>query len=630
MKQLLHSISLDKAVSITGAIALLISIFLILHNGFHSAYLAAAIIGLVCICAYFIVAHKWTKLPEYPKKSSTWIPIAIAFAFCIASWIVFLLRPESSVKPILYYVLVSIATGAAIYGALHNENRKLIYLTIGLACIIGLSHIYTEHLLFPSSLIGVDPWTHQSKTMEPVLLGSLGGRLSLMHPYLKHIMELFSINYKWASVTFVGAVNVTAVVLLSFLIGKKLYSPKVGCIASLMVANANWMVFFGEWVIPNTIGASLGLLTVYLVTKIHKDRWLLPTMSLIITLAYLTHILIAVWIVMTLFCLRVIPALLSTHRIQNKPSYLIRSSAPLLLVIAIPMLLLCTTVMGDSLKRTMLRVTSEPSFGATIVTVQPTIVLQTPTQAEAVVESPIISVLGTNMAWEVIVASLGMLLYVGIAIIGCLAMLRKEATLSHKSFAILSLVVLATGFIPRLFGIYLLDQRWWYFAMALLAVPLGLSLVQLASTSYIRQGVIIALATAIVFLSTNGLASNMTNRTLFPDITVRYAFTNTEIASLGKIIEHDEAVVGTDPLFALPARRIINSKVLSLESELLSGNFSNSTADILLLRSALNEEPIGLGDGTIYRLSYDIVATAEEQGFQKVWSNKEVTCLIRK
>jgi hypothetical protein len=72
------------------------------------------------------------------------------------------------------------------------------------------------------------------------------------------------------------------------------------------------------------------------------------------------------------------------------------------------------------------------------------------------------------------------------------------------------------------------------------------------------------------------------------------------------------------------------SKVISIDDYILNGDFTNCPCDILLLREALNREPFAFGNGSIYKIDYDTVQRAIEQGYSVVWSNSDIACLIKK
>jgi len=537
----------------------------------------------------------------------------------------------------------------AFYGILKSKNKVQFYTVVGIACIIGLSHIWTEHLLFQNSLIGLDPWTHQVRTIGQPFWKGIGGSYSLMHIYLKSAMGLFDINYKWASLIFVGSLQTVGIVLFTFLLGRMLWNAKVGCIAGLMVVSANWVIFFGEWIIPNAMGAVYSLMMVYLIIKISRGstKWLLTPMGLLILVAYATSFMAIVWVLGTLTCLWLVPTLFGTLSVKAKIIKVMRLSAVPLLGVGMLMLLLNVTALGGSIQKVVGDDMFAPNYGVTHAVGRVPTPSEVPTQNEVPIPSKVptqnevmipgqLSERGGQPVFEqeggvlgeLAIGSMGMFLYISLAVIGCLIMLRRNSIPIQKTFVVLSLAILSIGFFPSLFGFSVIEHRWWYLAEVFLVVPLGIALVSLASTRY--QWVISILVVVIVFLSTIGLTSNMTNRTLSPNLIARYVFTEGEMESLTVVQEYNLQVVGTDPMFSpLVNANLNNVKVISLTDEILSCDFRSQRADILLLRDALHKEPFGYGAGTLYKLEYDLVEVAKQQGYREVWRNGEVTCLIK-
>ena len=621
----------DRIFAALGFVSLSLLVPWMIYRGYHIIYLIAVVVGLASIIVYMRLKDH-SPIIGTPNNTA-WKFLSFSLLFCLFAWVAFVSRSEQYVKPLSYYILVAVATGLAFWGVLRSKNKSQFYTALAIACIIGLSHIWTEHLLFPNSLIGIDPWKHQIKTFEPLVFGALGGRLSLMHPYLKSAMELFGLNYKWSALVFVGSFHTLITIWLVYLLGKTLQDAKVGCVAGLMIASANWMIFFGEWIIPNTLGAAYSLVAAYLVLKMNNggSKWLLIPLEVLILVSYFTHVMAFAWVIGTLACLWVLPILLNWQAKVTAKKILLFVAVPLL-GIAVPLLLLNYTILGDSVLKTAERTVYNPSFGMSYTTSQ---IITPDTKPAGVAHKSTASVLESKNGAlaEIAVDSAGMLLYFGGAIIGCLIMLRRTSTPNRGAFAILGLCALSIGFFPHLFGISVIEHRWWYLAEVLLAVPLGIALISFNR----RRMVLVVMVSVITFLSTIGLASNMTNRALSPNLVVRYAFTDAEMSGVDAIAiqyAHDSQVtMGVDSMFYLPAAAAVgkysDNKVISVTDEILSGNFEDSRADVLILRKALSNEPFGSGQGAIYMLSYDPVVLAEQQGYFKTWENEEVTCLMR-
>ncbi len=635
---------LDMIAAIVGAVVMLLLIPWLTYRGFHPIYLVTVGVGLGSVGLYLITRRKMVNADDTPRNKATTRSFLFGSLFlCLLAWLVFILRPEQYIKPTTYYTLMACATGLAFYGTIKGKSKTQSWAVVGIACIIGLSHIWTEHLLFPNSLIGLDPWIHQMRTMGQPNWPGIGGSYSLMHVCLRSTIDAFGISYKWASLIFVGSTQTAATAILVFLLGRMLWNTKVGCVASLMVASANWVVFFGEWIIPNSLGAIYSLAVAYLVLKINRGstKWLLVPVVLLFLVAYTTHFIAVMWVLGTFACLWVVPAMLGANMRKVARSLVVPSLGVMVLA-----LLLRFTVMGNDLHRTIGDSIFTPNYGITYaigqtpVSSTPSGISGTPNGSpgneqttepvtEPVVAKPVFERDG-NALGEMTVDSLGMLLYVGLAILGCLVMLRGTAAPAQKAFIVLGLVILSIGFFPPLFGFSLIEHRWWYFAEVLLAMPLGVALVSLVSTGRWSVVLVTITAIAITFLSTIGLMSNMTNRTLSPNLIARYAFTNDEIEGLAVAQTYNPQIIGTDPMFSPFVFASTTVAVVSVTGEILSCNFRDTAADVLLLRNALHKEPFGFGGGTIFRLKYNLVNVAIAQGYTKVWENKDIVCLVRK
>jgi hypothetical protein len=232
----------------------------------------------------------------------------------------------------IYFIAVGIGFVCVLFYLIYAKRLNIInteirnwkaYSVLVLICIVGLSQIWYVNLQFPSSLIGIDVWTHQrivnqeleiSLNPEPNIyaiahlnLSILGGYFSLMHLYLKSMMDIFWLNYKWTSLIFWGSLNTIGNIVFTYLIGKELVNRKVGLLAAFMISIAGWVVYFEEWNIPNSIGALFCLIVAYLFIKSYKvnKHWIVWLSLPILIIAFFTHALVSVWVIGTIVCLSV-------------------------------------------------------------------------------------------------------------------------------------------------------------------------------------------------------------------------------------------------------------------------------------------------------------------------------------
>jgi hypothetical protein len=261
---------LDIICASIGLILLLALIPVLMAKGFHHIYLVAVGIGIICVIVYLTLHNK--------LQPSDWFNIK-------------------------------------------SDWQVAFFLT--LICLFGLYNIWYVNIQFPNSIIGLDPWTHSRVTTQEidVALSSapndfgivhlspllLGGYFSLMHIYLNSMIDLFGLSYKWTSLIFWGSLQTVGNIIFVYLVGKELLNKSVGLLAAFLVSCASCVVFFGQWDIPNGIGATLSLAIAYLFIVSYKSdkQWIAWLSLILLPVAFFTHILVAIWVGGTIICLSV-------------------------------------------------------------------------------------------------------------------------------------------------------------------------------------------------------------------------------------------------------------------------------------------------------------------------------------
>ena len=262
--------NLDIIVAYIGLVILLILIPIILLKGFHNIYFVVIGIGFICITIYIAIRGKIQSIAFQLVNNNWYICIIL---FCI--------------------------------------------------CLIGLSQLWIINLQYPNSLIGLDPWTHQRITTQELEIAlnqapnqygighikwdTIGGYFSLMHLYLKLMMDIFNINYKWASLIFWSSFQTILTIIFVYFNGKELMNKTVGLLASFFVSVASCVVYFNEWSIPNSFGVISSLIILYLFIKAHKTKryWLVWVSFIFVPLSLFTHVLAAIWVVGVIVCLNI-------------------------------------------------------------------------------------------------------------------------------------------------------------------------------------------------------------------------------------------------------------------------------------------------------------------------------------
>jgi hypothetical protein len=625
-------------------VGLIVVIPLFLIKGINPTYIVADIVAIVCVGVWLILRKHLSIEMDKKNNFIAWLFLSLAGFSYVSAILSFVLRINQYEKPLLYYVFIAIASGFALVSILNVTNRKQVFILLGLACIIGLTHTWTDNLMFSNSLIGIDPWTHMTITTS--LIGTnanyytgisvLGGSYSLMHLYLKWIIDVFGLDYKWASLIFVGSLQVILNMVFIYLIGKELFNNKVGLLASLVMVNANIVIFFSEWITPNGIGVSLCLIVAYLFIKAYKSgkNWIMLLSLACLPIAYFTHVIVSLWVIGVIICMSVIKGILDL--IKTKRINLIYNVGfPTAVIVSLFAwyrfsyinILSCVNAqqLTSSFSHTQIQ-NNVPSITQTLVGSTPLNIASSP----VIINNPINVAHNylSGMSGEMILDSMGMFLYFGLALIGIFIMLKYSSL--HISWVVFSIGALIIGLIPPLLGITLLEHRWWYLAEAFMSLPLALALIRLAIIKkWVSISLVACLFSVIVFLSTIGLPSNLSNRSVSENLIVRYAFTENEMEGLQVAKSYNPKIIGSDPIFLSYIGSYYQGYLEYLEDYIINGNFIGCKADVLLLRNALYKEPFGFGSGSIYRLNYNPIEVAKTQGYKEVWNNSEISCLVK-
>jgi hypothetical protein len=615
---------LDRYAAVAGYIILIIAAIILKLKDFHPIYLVAVAIGLIAVTVYMLLRH---KLDDYSFSDSVgWLGIVIASCYIITAGALYICRAEQYTKPLGYYILIAIAAGILFFSAMFSDKKRHLYPILGLACVIGLMHIWTESMMF-SGLIGIDPWTHMRIVTEE--LGDvknwtyLGGYYSIIHYYLRWIMDVTGLDYRMSALIFLGSVQMVGNIVFSLLIGKELFSIKIGVVAALMLSCANWNITFSEWIIPNGIGATFSLTTAWLMIKQYRHHWTLFIVGGILALSYFTHMIAMVWVTGTIICFTIFPVVFAPDRSLKQVLIMLAKVSVIPVILAgLVYTWLTFTTNGNSLYETAGASSFNPAFGMTYA-IGKAPVYEGQAVAAVVQDS-------LKLFDEMVINSIGMLSYIGLALIGVLIMLWHNKF--HITYSILCVGVLAIGFFPPLFGFSLIEMRWWYLAQVLMSVPLACALVYLVQGKRYAVAILSVLVTAVVFFNTIGLMCNLTQRALSPNQIVRYGLTDKEMVGLKVAESYNPKKIGSDSYYLAYAQSTLEhwGKMEPLEDHIFKGDFRDCESEVLLIRDSLYREPFGYGGGTVYRLDFNPADIALKQGYKLVYSNGDIQCLIRK
>jgi hypothetical protein len=649
--------NLDSLLASIGAVLSLILIFYIQTRIGQPVYTLTAVLAFVACVAYLALKWRW-KLSDIPsfldiEATSSWLLLLdiIFFALFIYSLWSFAFRAELYIRPLGYFISISAMSAILAVKILFLPSRNPpILLTIFQIVLVALSLQWSVLFLFPD-VVGMDTGVHRLTVLGWLNSGHIEGgvyqRLPMMHLTIGATSLITGLGYKMATMFSVSLLQAVCNAIFIFLIGRLLFNAKIGLLAALLMGIANWYIFFGYWTVPNALGATLVVINLYLVFKLHKDRAtvVIPIFGLLMVALILTHAIAALWLAMLLFGFWLI--FIFYNRFFKE-----RLATSYLLIIALffiaVMLNWWTFGSGDmqTLVR-QLRGGFEPSAGLTYAPgsapsaiAPPEVTLPEVKPPEVTPPEAIPPATETLSAFpvEFMFNSLGMLLFFAMALIGGFYMLSRRFDSPYTFFmAIAGVLILGIGYFPMLIGRSVIEHRWWYMAEMLLSIPLAVTisiLFGLFRKRYLKAVLVVVLVLVVAFLSMIGFPSNQTNRALSQHQVVRFALTTSELQAMQTVSALYDGTIGVDGYYfriqLMPEFLTRLAQRLEwIQSYLINNDFSQCSSNMLLIREEIVDHPFGTGSGSYYKLNYDPRQALTEQGFDKVYECGSVSGFIR-
>ena len=170
----------DKIMSVIGVIFSIILILIVIFvSKKESIYLLPGALSLLSFSFWLIIRRTYSlsrnlsiNLKSKDSRNIILILSIIFFVLLTLSIISFYFRQNLYVRPLIYFILISLMSCIIFLEIVYNfENRytKLILIQI---LIISLNLLLSEQLLFPS-LIGIDPAYHQFLTTNIFVTGHI-------------------------------------------------------------------------------------------------------------------------------------------------------------------------------------------------------------------------------------------------------------------------------------------------------------------------------------------------------------------------------------------------------------------------------------------------------------------------
>lgn len=527
------------------------------------------------------------------------IGIAIAFVVYILQWYG---RPLNYSRPDSLFYLQIVIYLAILGQILFTEHDGPLvgdpstYLLVaaaalGILPVVGMFH----------GAIGIDPWFHNGFFLDLMDTGhvpnrGLYARLPVFHVSLATFASITTGGYQLSSLA-MGALPQSilfAAVVVAF--AARLFDTRVALVSGWLVVTNNQFIFWGFRTTPFSTATALMFLTLYM---LFRSRFLntyrkYGVAILLVVAITLTHALVSFALFVLLWAGIVVH---SIHRRVLKIDLPGGGRLPFVAFSSVIILGWWTLASGhlDYLVLATEQVLAGLGYGfGQAPRVGPAIA------AYAQTIPPIENVIHLG----------GIMLFGAIGLIGVLmAIATPERHPSFASWSLLSPFPFALAFVALLVGQGIIQHRWYTIGVLLLAVPTGVAIVYAFSyRSNGRRPILqpLLMSIGLVMMITAMVLSpfaNMDNDSFTPHLTVRFAYTDSEIIAAQNIAHHADGPIASDFTYGAGSgssifANIHDSEVLNIDRELYQRELE-SVHGTIVLRRALLDNPLKVAGGRI-------------------------------
>jgi len=570
----------------------------------HVAYVVASLLAIITSVSYLILRERLGNLhiEAVGYRRGLDITFGVVFGGAVLSY---LLRPMPYERPTWFFALIALACGIIALKLIWREPQgKGRLLCLAQVVSLGLLLAWSVTLMYPS-LIGQDPLFHRYLTMN-VISGAVNWQsMPLMHIIIAFFMKLYAVDYRIATMLSISLASIVLDAVFIYLIGKRLINVRVGLLAALLLTVSNWHVFFAYWTIQNTLALTLMLAMVwsFLEWQSIGGRRYIVFSAVTMLLMLITHPLGTIWLGMFL----AVAFAVYWWGARKFP-----------MAVAVAFVLYSGAVLAWW---GLFTGHLETFFYFAYLRFSPVqLEMVTAWQSTAVSNSPMYSEMVSVHPWQMLYGGLGMFLLFCLGAFGSFALLRMR-DVKCAVLSVMGMLALAMGIIPMMFGIAVLENRWWYFAEALLAIPTALCIFYIAKVKdwlgYFAVGI-------LSLLLVLGLPANRDNGALAEDLMVRFALTHEEIEAVEYALDNYGGKIGMDAYYAVAAGHMFDDeryRLVDITQPLLYADFADIGADVLVVRNEVASKPFGFGESKIYRLNYITYTELIEQGYEPVFIN---------
>jgi hypothetical protein len=545
----------------------------------------------------------------------------IFFALLTYSILSFYLRPELYVRPLGYFISTALmATIVGIEIIFLPAEKSHSYFAVFKIIVIGLSLRLSTNMIFPD-LFNSDPWDHRWITTEMlntghIVGGTLYAELPLLHLLVGSTSLITGTAYKLATMLSISSMQIICDALFVFLLARAIFADKpdlgnrVGLLAALFLAVANYHIEIGWWAIPNTLGGTFILPVTYLLLTRRRNPFPNTSLAILFLAALLlTHTVAMACLVILLFALWLASYIYRKIRHEG-------TSSRVILIISVSLVAAALGWWTYSGHITTLALVIKGIFLAPIGE-----------------EAPLWAYASFS---EQLFDYLGILVFFAFSIMGLLYMISKFEGESSFSMAIGALAIFGITAFSILLGRgwTIIAARWLYFCQLLLPIPVAIAFLLLYKgirTSLVRTITPVILISVLPFFMVISPPANVENFTFQPSRTGTPAFTASELRGIEFLLTDYAGKIGADYQCSYP---IIDSLVehqcqfVRIGEQLTGGNFSDCKDEAILIRDVITRRPFIDGFTIRNKLDYNPYSALATDGFSCIYNDGSVSVFV--
>lgn len=551
---------------------------------FININLAPAPIAVVVFSMLYLLNIKYSienSHEAYLSKKVTLILFVIIFTLINLGFISFIFRPELYSRPLIYFILISIASGLLAFAIMYlPKDRNYEYLALISIITIGLSLRLLQQLLFPD-LVGMDPWVHRNFTNEIMSVGHLVegfaySRLPSMHILIAAVSFLTGLDYKWSSVFSVTLPQMISFIVV-YMIGKNLFNAKVGLLGALLLCVSANYICLGYWIFPTGLAMIFAaFLLYYLIREDEDDTATDATLKILFALLIISlhmQVALAILIFLTSFWI----GKKIYYKIKNNELDFVYSNK-----VKYGFIILFTVLMFSWWIYMANRIELPFTFIQRALEYDPSQVKDV--TAYSAYALPYYQYLLNISPY---------LFFYGFSIVGFLYAISKKTKVSYLALTLGAIVLLAIPFLLIESGMSgYLSERWIYTAQLFMSIPVAIGVFKIfkiaKNRTLLKNISVVSIISLFVFVSVINPAANIDNSDISQYSTIRYAFTDSELQSINTLQKLNNNLIYTDKF---NGKAILDQRVDFIDKYLENRNYT-SLRGLVILRTIIDSEPV--------------------------------------